>query len=115
MRFGECGEVLYGRFSLKIKVYQLSVRTSILHESKTWCLKKREVEFLRTGKSYDKRVMCKVKLIDPKTTKKIMQMLDVIVPIKRMVRTAAVRWHGHILQREEGNIQNALNFKLEGE
>ena len=48
--------------------------------------------------------MCGVKLIDERNTKKLMQTLGVVVLIKRMVRVAAVRWYGDILQREEGNI-----------
>ena len=43
--------------------------------------------------------MCGMKLIDRKK-KKLIQMLGITVTIQRMVRAVAVRWYGHILQRE---------------
>ena len=42
MRFREYREVLYGRFSLKMKgkVYRICARsTAILHGSETWCMR----------------------------------------------------------------------------
>ena len=50
------------------------------------------------------RAKCGVKLKDQKNTKELMLMLGITVLFERMVRAVAVRWYGHILQREEGNI-----------
>ena len=37
----ECGELLYGRFPLKLKlaVYKSHIRKAIEHVSETWCLR----------------------------------------------------------------------------
>ena len=59
--------------------------------------------------------LCEVKLIDQKNTKELMQMLGFTGTIERMVRAAAVRWYGNVLQREEGNIlKEALIFEVNG-
>ena len=58
-------------------------------EAKTWCLREREVKFLRTERTLI-RAMCEVKLIDRKNTKELMQMLGVAVSVERMIRTAAM-------------------------
>ena len=31
-------------------------------------------------------------------------MFGITVPIERMVSAAALKWYGHVLQREEGDI-----------
>ena len=45
----ECGELLYGRFLLKLKgaVYGSYVRSSILCGSEAWCLKESEIGILQ--------------------------------------------------------------------
>ena len=48
VKFRECGELLLGRFSLKMKgmVYRSCVRSAMLHESETWCLRENEMVIL---------------------------------------------------------------------
>ena len=45
MKFRECGELLLGRFSLKMKgmVYRSCVRSAMLYGSETWCLRENEM------------------------------------------------------------------------
>ena len=75
-------EILYERFSLKIKgkIYRICVRSAIPYGSVTWCLRERYVKLLRTERAMI-RAMCGVKLIDRKNTKELKQMLGVTVPI----------------------------------
>ena len=50
INFREFGELLYGRkFSLKMKerIYQSCVRSAMLYESETWCLRENEMAVLR--------------------------------------------------------------------
>ena len=49
-------------------------------------------------------------------SKELMQMLGVSVPTERVVRAAAVRWYGHVLQKKEDNnvLKETLNFKVIG-
>ena len=76
---------------MKGKVYRVCVASAILCESETWCLRRREVELLRRTERAMVRAMCVVKVINQKSTKKLMQILRVAVLIERMVRAAAVR------------------------
>ena len=92
----------------------MCVSLTILYESKTWYLRERQVELLRTKRAKI-RAMHAVKPIDRKNRKELMLMLGVTVPIERMVRVAIVRWNRHVLQREKGNVlKEAVNFEATG-
>ena len=40
-------------------------------------------------------------------------MMGISVPIERMVRVAAERWYGYVLERERENIlEETLNFEV---
>ena len=45
MKFRECGELLCGRFSLRMKgmVYRSCVRSTMLYRNETWCLRESEM------------------------------------------------------------------------
>ena len=77
MKFRECGELLLGRFSLKMKgmVYRSCVRSAMLRESETWCLRENEMVILRRTERAMVRSMCGVKLVDRKNTEELMKML----------------------------------------
>ena len=63
IKFGECGELLYGRrFLLKMKerIYQSCVRLAMLYGSETWCLKENEMAILRRTEKAMMRAMCGV-------------------------------------------------------
>ena len=40
--------------------------------------------------------------------------MGITVPIERIIRTVAVRWYAHVLQREENILKEALNFEVTG-
>ena len=48
VKFRECGELLYGRFPLKLKmtVHKSYVKPAILYGSEAWCLKESEMGIL---------------------------------------------------------------------
>ena len=48
--------------------------------------------------------MCGVKLIDKKSTKDLMQMLDLNETIVQLARANSVRWYGHVLRKDKNNI-----------
>ena len=56
------------------------------------------------------RALCGMKLIDRKNTD------ELLTTIERMAKAAAVRWYGHILQREEAEHpeKKALSFLVLG-
>ena len=114
MRFRESGEVLHKKFLLKMKgkMYQICVRSITLYGSKTWCLREREMELLRRIKRAAIRALCGADR--SKNTNNFMQIMNITVPIERMVRSC-VRWYGLVLRREEGNIlKEALSFEVIG-
>ena len=55
-----------------------------------------------------------MKLIDRKNTNELMKILDGAISTEIMVREVAVRWYGHILERE-GNILKVSQFKIIGQ
>ena len=75
--FGECGELLHGRFPLKQKwaVYRSYVRPSIVHGSETWCMKENDMGISWTERSMAKAI-CRVQLKDRKRSMDFMFMLS---------------------------------------
>ena len=54
--------------------------------------------------------MCGVKLMDKKSTKDLMQMLDL-----NEAMANSVRWYGHVLRNNKNNfLRRSLHFKVEG-
>ena len=67
---------------------------------------------LRRTESYDKSHV-QSEADRSKNTRESMQMLGITVAIERMTRAAAVRWYGHVLEREKGNIlKETWNFGI---
>ena len=107
MKFRECGELLRGRrFSLRMKgiVYQSCVRSAMLYESETWCLRESEIEILRRTERAKVRSVCGVKLVDRKNTEELMEMLGLKKTLDRLAKANGVRWYGHVIRREDDNI-----------
>ena len=78
VRFRECGELLLGnRFPLKMKgvAYRCCIRSAILYESETWCLKENEKAVLKRTQRAMVRAMCSQRVVDRKTTEEQMDML----------------------------------------
>ena len=94
MKFRECGELLRARrFSLRMKgmVYQSCVRSAMLYESETWCLRESEMAILRRTERAMVRSMCGVKLVDRKNTEELMELLGLKNTLDRMAKANKVR------------------------
>ena len=115
LRFRECGELLLGnRFPLKMtgKVYRCC---AILYGSETWCLKENEKAILRRTERAMVRAMCFQKVVDIKTTEEQMDMLGLKETIDRLATANGVRWHGHLLRRDDDSVLRvALNLEVSG-
>ena len=116
MRFRKCGESFVWK-----KVFVENERESVSDLSKigNTIIRKRNMVFERKRSGIIKknrksiiRALSGVKLIDRNNTKELMRMLDVAVPIERLVRATTLRWYEHVMQREEG--YRLLKY-LEGE
>ena len=60
---------------MKGKVYRCCIRSAILYESKTWCLKENKKGILRRMERAKVRAMCGQKVVNRKTTEEQMDML----------------------------------------
>ena len=53
--------------------------------------------------------------MDKKSTKVLMQMLDLNETIYQLAKTNSVRWYGHVLRKDKDNfLRRALDFKVKG-
>ena len=117
MKFRECGELLRGRFFLRMKgmVYRICVRSAILYGSETWCLRETEMANLRKTERAMVRSMCGVKLVDRKIMEDLMEMLGLKETLEGMVKTNGVRWYGHVIRRNDNNIlKKAMMMEVNG-
>ena len=119
MKFRECGELLCERrFSLRMKgtVYRSCVRSAMLYESETWCLRESEMAILRRTETAMVRSMCGVKLMGRKNTEELMEMLGLKEMLDRMAKANGVRWYGHVVRREDDNIpKKAMMMEVNGQ
>ena len=59
------------------------------------------------------RSMCGVELMDKKSTKDLMQMLDLNETMDMLVKANSVRWYGYVLRKDENNfLRRALDIKV---
>ena len=59
---------------MKKMVYRSCVRSAMLNESETWCLRENEMAILRRTERAMVRSMCGVKLVDRTKTEDLMEM-----------------------------------------
>ena len=118
VKFGECQDLLCGKkFPLKIKgiVYKSCVRSAILYGSETWSLGQYEIGIFQRTERAMERNMCAVKLMDEKSRKDLMQMLDLKKTIDQLAKANSVRWYGHVLRKDKNNsLRRALDLKVKG-
>ena len=117
MKFRECGELLRGRFPLRMKkmVYRSCVRSAMLCGSETWCLRDSEMAILRTERAMV-RSMCGVKLVDRKDMEDLMEILGLKETLDRMAKANGVRWYRHVIRRDDNNIlKKAMMLEVNGQ
>ena len=85
------------------------------YDSETWCLREKEMGILgRTEKAME-REMCGAKLANRKNTEDMMDMLSLNQTIDILAKASGVRWLGHVLKKEDGDVpRSALKFNVEG-
>ena len=61
------------------------------------------------------RTMCGVQLKDRKRSTDLMFMLGLSETIFHLAMAMSVRWHGHVLKREDGHVlRRRLDYEVEG-
>ena len=87
----------------------------MLYGSKTWCIALNEIGILQRTERAMVRNLCGVKLVDKKSTRDLMQMLDLNETIDQLAKANSVRWYGHVLRKDKTNIlRRALDFIVKG-
>ena len=107
MKFRESGEILFGkRFSLQMKgkIHKSYVRSAILYQSKTWCLRENEVAMLRRAQRSMVRVMCSVKLVDKKNTEDLIDILGLKKAADKLAKVNGMRWYAHVSRQPEEDV-----------
>ena len=62
------------------------------------------------------KAMCGAKLADRKNTEDMINMLGLNQTIDEMAKENGVRWLGHVMRKEDGDVErNALEFNEERE
>ena len=70
---------------------------------------------LRRTKRAMIRAMCGVKMMDKRSIEELINMLGLHETVVGMAKASGVRWYGHVLRRNEGDVlQRALEFKVNG-
>ena len=87
---------------MKGKVYRCCLRLAILHGNEAWCLNEKAI--LRRTERAIVETMCGQKVVDRKTTKKKMDMLELKETINRLATANGVRWYGHVLRRDDNSV-----------
>ena len=96
---------------MKEKIYQSCLRSAMLYESDTWCLREIEMEILRRTEKAIIRAMCGVKLIEKRRIQELMSLLSLKDTLNGLAKASEVRWDGHVLTKEKGDVlKRALNF-----
>ena len=78
-------------------------------------LRETEMAVLRRTKRAMVRSMCKVKLVDRKKMEDLMEMLGFKETLDRMAKANGVRWHEHVIRRDDDNIlKKAMMMEVNG-
>ena len=73
------------------------------------------IAFLRRTERAMMRAICGAKLMEKKKTEGLMEMLGLRETAVQMAKANGVRWYGHVLRRDDGNVlRKALEFEVRG-
>ena len=117
-RFKEYQDLLCGKkLSLKIIgiAYKSCVISAMLYECVTWCLGKNDTGIFHGTKRSMVSNMCGVILMDMKSKKDLMQMMDLNEANDQLANANSVRWYGHVFRKDENNfLRRAFNLIVKG-
>ena len=87
----------------------------MLYGSETWSLGQNEIGILQRTERAVAISICGVKLMDKKSSKDLMQMLDLNETIDQLEKANSVRWYGHVLRKDKNNfLRLALKLNVKG-
>ena len=85
---------------MKGKLYKSCVRLATLYESKTRCLREKEMAILRRTERAMIRAMCGTKLLDRRNSEELMDMLGTEESLEGITKAGSMRRYGHVLRKK---------------
>jgi len=96
------------------RLYISCVRSSMLHGSETWPVRKENEVALQRAQMRMVRWMCGVKLQDRVPSKELRGRLELDDIISELQRNR-LRWYGHVLQKEDNDwVKKCMEYEVEG-
>ena len=77
------------------------------------CLRENEMAVLRRTEKAMIRAMCGVKMTEKRSSQELMSLLGLKDTLDGLARVSGVRWYGHVLRRDDGDVlRRALDFEV---
>ena len=95
------------------RLYSSCVRSSMLHGSETWPVRKENVVALQRAEMRMVRWMCGVKLKDRLPSKELRERLG-LDDIALVLQQNRLRWYGHVLRKDDGDwVEKCMEYEVE--
>ena len=99
---------------LKVKIYKTVVRPVLMYGAEVWTIRKKEEHLLETTEMRMLRRIRGVTLRDRMRSEDIRRELRV-ESITAKIRTARLRWYGHVRRMEENNwVRRVMEMEVDG-
>ena len=99
---------------MRRRLYRNCVRSSMLHRSETWPVRKENVVALQRAEMRMVRWMYGVKLKDRFTSKELRERLG-MDDIALVLLQNRLRWYGHVLRKEDDDwVKKCMEYEVEG-
>jgi len=96
------------------RLYSSCVRSSMVHDSETWPVRKENEVALQRAEMRMVRGTCNVKVKDRVPSKQLRERLR-IHDIILILQQNRLRWHGHVLRKEDTNwVKKCMEYEVEG-
>ena len=90
------------------------MRSSMLHRSETWPVRKENVVALQRAEMSMVRWMCGIKLKDSLPSKELRERLG-IDDIALVLQQNRLHWYGHVLRKEDDDlVKKCMEYEVEG-
>ena len=96
------------------RLYSSCVRSSMLHGSETWPVRRENVVALQRAEMRMVRWMCGVKLKDRLPSKELRERLG-IDDIALALQQNRLRWYGHVLRKDDDDwVKKCMEYEVQG-
>ena len=89
------------------------MRSSMLHGSETWPVRKKNVVALQRAEMRMVRWICGINLNDRFTSKELRERLG-IGDIAVVLQQNRLQWYGHVLRKDDDWVKKCMEYEVEG-